>query len=89
MRLCSDCAQSLVDTVTFFHQQVSSFIECIFLGTAFLEILRIEETLTHPSHDVVEYTSVTHADGRRGMRIEARYVNALALLFFFERSTAC
>ncbi|KAG8859725.1 hypothetical protein FRB96_004299 [Tulasnella sp. 330] len=72
MRLCSDCAQSLVQTVTAFHMQVSAFIEYIFLGTAFLELLRLEETLTHPSLDLIEYTPVTHASGRRGMRIEAR-----------------
>ncbi|KAG9025527.1 hypothetical protein FRB95_010076 [Tulasnella sp. JGI-2019a] len=72
LRLCSDCAQSLVTTVTSLHGQVSAFVEYVFLGTAFLETLKLQERLTHPSLDLIEYAPITHANGRRGMRIEAR-----------------
>lgn len=83
VRLCSDCAISLVRTVTSLSQQVSSFVQYVLMGTAFLESVRLQETLALPSEDLIEYMPVAHPGGRRGMRIEARCGNLPESLWRF------
>ncbi|KAG9009972.1 hypothetical protein FRB90_008054, partial [Tulasnella sp. 427] len=44
----------------------------VYLGTAFVESLRIQETLLKSEGEKVDYEPVQHPSGRRGMRIVAR-----------------
>lgn len=73
MRLCSDCAKGLVSTIRQLHDGVSALVQYIFLGTAFLEAIRIQETIaSQEARSLVEYESIVDEKGRKGMRIEAR-----------------
>ncbi|KAG8904992.1 hypothetical protein FRB99_000906 [Tulasnella sp. 403] len=72
MRLCQSCADSLVNTIQSLNYQIENLVRFIFHGTAFLESQRLEETLLRPKEEMVDYVSVVHPNGRRGMSIEAR-----------------
>ncbi|KAG9042468.1 hypothetical protein FS837_010826 [Tulasnella sp. UAMH 9824] len=72
MRLCQTCADSLVNIIKHLNGQMEELVLYIYLGTAFVESLRIEETLLKSEDKRIEYASVQHVSGRRGMRIEAR-----------------
>lgn len=74
MRLCQTCAESLVKIVKSFNHQLEDLVLYIFLGTAFLESLRVEETLLKTEEKLIEYKPVEHLSGRKGMRIEAKCV---------------
>ncbi|KAG8904991.1 hypothetical protein FRB99_000905 [Tulasnella sp. 403] len=72
MRLCQSCAKSLVYTVESLRRQIEDLLQFLFHGTAFLESQRLEETLLKPRGETIDYLSIVHPSGRRGMKIEAR-----------------
>ncbi|KAG9015907.1 hypothetical protein FRB90_004217 [Tulasnella sp. 427] len=72
MRLCQTCAESLVNIVKHLNGQMEELLLYVYLGTAFVESLRIQETLLKSEGEKVDYVPVQHPNGRRGMRIEAR-----------------
>lgn len=74
MRLCQSSADALVRTVKHLREELEDLLLYIFLGTAFLESLRIQETLLKTETDLIDYKPVEHPNGRKGMRIEAKLV---------------
>lgn len=72
MRLCQTCAESLVKIVKSFNHQLEDLVLYIFLGTAFLESLRVEETMLKTEEKLIEYQPMEHLTRRKGMRIEAK-----------------
>ena len=54
------------------REKLESIVSYTFCGTAFLESLRLQETILHQEHDLVEYKPVDWPNGRKGMKIEAR-----------------
>lgn len=80
MRLCQTCADSLVNIIKHLNGQMEELVLYVYLGTAFVESLRIQETLFKSEEKLIDYQPVQHLSGRSGMRIEARYVGPFALV---------
>lgn len=72
MRLCQTCADSLVNIIKHLNGQMEELVLYVYLGTAFVESLRIQETLFKSEEKLIDYQPVQHLSGRSGMRIEAR-----------------
>ncbi|KIO28294.1 hypothetical protein M407DRAFT_22503 [Tulasnella calospora MUT 4182] len=72
MRLCQTCADSLVNIIKHLNGQMEELVLYVYLGTAFVESLRIQDTLLKSDEKRIDYASVQHLSGRRGMRIEAK-----------------
>ncbi|KAG8904990.1 hypothetical protein FRB99_000904 [Tulasnella sp. 403] len=72
LNLCQSCAESLIGSIQSLKHQTIGLMRLVFHGTAFLESQRLAETLLRPKGEVIDYVSMIHPNGRRGMKIEAR-----------------